>query len=45
MVVLIENSLTELFLYVSLALKNLSEGNAADQKLLRLFSMSIYVYN
>jgi hypothetical protein len=43
--VLIENGLTVVALHVSLALKNLSEGNAADQKLLRLFSMSIYVYN
>ena len=45
MVVLIENNLTELSLQVSLALKNLSEENAGNQKMLRLFSMSIYVYN
>ena len=43
MVVLIENGLAELSLHVSLALKNLSEGNADDQKMLRLFSMRIYV--
>jgi hypothetical protein len=43
--VLIENGLAVLALPVSLALKNMSEGNAGDQKLLRLFSMSIYVYN
>ena len=40
MVVLNENGLTELSLHVSMALKNLLEGNAGDKKMLQLFSMS-----